>query len=128
MNKRKTAEKRYLRASLTVEAAMLMPILFFVVFSCVYLNFHVHNRANLSASAAEQAISGHEQNGTVLFGSVQPEAERSESEDARTVGYAAVSPVYIGSGWSIRTEQTCRLYHPVKMLRAERALKELGDG
>ncbi len=106
---------------------MLMPILFFAVFSVVYLNFHVHNRANLSASAAEQAVSGHEQAGTVLFGSSQPEAERAEDENTRTVGYSSVSAVYIGSGWNIRTEHSYRIYHPVQLLRTERALKELGD-
>jgi Flp pilus assembly protein TadG len=46
------------RGSFTVEAALLMPVIFLVLMGLLYLNFYVHNRAWLTAAAYEAAVSG----------------------------------------------------------------------
>lgn len=51
VHSRKTA-----RASLTVEASLLMVVILFVLFGILYLFFHVHNRAWLTAAAYETAV------------------------------------------------------------------------
>ena len=50
--------KYKLMGSLTVEAALLMPVIFLVVFMSLYLTVHIHNRVWIGACAAEQAVSG----------------------------------------------------------------------
>ena len=37
------------KGSFTVEAALLMPVIFLVLMGLLYLNFYVHNRAWLTA-------------------------------------------------------------------------------
>lgn len=44
------------RGSFTVEAALLMPVIFLVLMGLLYLNFYVHNRAWLTAAAYEAAV------------------------------------------------------------------------
>ena len=46
------------KGSLTVEAALLMPVLLLVMMGILYLFFWVHNRAWLTAAAYEAAVSG----------------------------------------------------------------------
>ena len=46
------------KGSFTVEAALLMPVIFLVLMGLLYLNFYVHNRAWLTAAAYEAAVSG----------------------------------------------------------------------
>lgn len=45
------------KGSFTVEAALLMPVIFLVLMGLLYLNFYVHNRAWLTAAAYEAAVS-----------------------------------------------------------------------
>ena len=46
------------RASFTIEAAAIMPVVLLVVFSSLYLCFYVHNRTFLTAAACEAAVCG----------------------------------------------------------------------
>lgn len=50
--------KKIKRGSFTVEAALLMPLIFLILMGLLYLNFFVHNRAWLTAAAYEAAVSG----------------------------------------------------------------------
>lgn len=50
--------KNIKKGSLTVEMALLTPVILLVIFSVLYLFFWVHNRAWLSAAAYEAAIDG----------------------------------------------------------------------
>lgn len=50
--------KKVKRGSFTIEAALLMPVIFLVLMGVLYLNFFVHNRAWLTAAAYEAAVSG----------------------------------------------------------------------
>ncbi|MBQ9064067.1 MAG: pilus assembly protein [Blautia sp.] len=46
------------KASFTVEAACIMPVVLMVTFSCLYLCFYVHNRTFLTAAANEASVCG----------------------------------------------------------------------
>ena len=50
--------KKVKRGSFTIEAALLMPVIFLVLMGVLNLNFFVHNRAWLTAAAYEAAVSG----------------------------------------------------------------------
>ena len=43
-------------ASMTVEASLLMGVILFTMFGSLYLFFHIHNRAWLTAAACETAV------------------------------------------------------------------------
>ena len=51
-------KKRMKRGSMTIEAALLMPLLLLVVTITLYLFFYVHNKVWLTAAAYEAALDG----------------------------------------------------------------------
>ena len=51
-------KKRMKRGSMTIEAALLMPLLLLVVMITLYLFFYVHNKVWLTAAAYEAALDG----------------------------------------------------------------------
>ena len=53
--KRKT---KVVQGSMTIETALLMPVILFVLMSVLYLFFWVHNRSWLAAAAYEAALDG----------------------------------------------------------------------
>ena len=77
--------KYKLMGSLTVEAALLMPVIFLVVFMSLYLTVHIHNRVWIGAYAAAQAVSGRVQPDPDLLFAGKMTSERSESDSARSV-------------------------------------------
>ena len=46
------------RGSMTMEAALLMPVILLVLMVTLYLFFYIHNRAWLTAAAYEPALDG----------------------------------------------------------------------
>ena len=46
------------KASMTIEASLLMGVILLVVLGILYLFFHVHNRAWLTEAACEAAVTG----------------------------------------------------------------------
>ena len=107
-----------LAGSLTVEAACLAPILLTSVFLLLYLTAHVHNRTCLYAGAAEQAVSGHEQEDPALFAVTELTAARSDSDSQRKVSYKAGTLYLDGERrWSIEEEAVYEKYQPAKRLR-----------
>ena len=77
------------QASLTIEAALIAPLLILSVMGVLYLSFHLHNRTCLYASAAEQAISGHKQEDPSYFGMQNVNRGGSESKSHRTVRFTS---------------------------------------
>ncbi|MBQ0000024.1 MAG: pilus assembly protein [Clostridiales bacterium] len=57
-NEIRTWRKQFRKGSSVIEAAAVMPIIFFAIFACLYLCFYVHNRAWLTAAAYESALVG----------------------------------------------------------------------
>ena len=51
-------KKRMKKGSMTIEAALLMPLLLLVVMITLYLFFYVHNKVWLTAAAYEAALDG----------------------------------------------------------------------
>lgn len=112
------------RGSLTAEAAMLMPLVFFTVFMALYLAFHVHIRTVLSSGAGEQAISGHEQETPSLMAAAGITASFADGSSRRTVRYTGGTAWYTGTVlWSTDVSRTYRKYRPVKLLRKAAAVR-----
>ena len=51
-------KKQLRKGSMTIETALLMPVILLVIMTVLYLFFYVHNRAWLTAAAYEAALSG----------------------------------------------------------------------
>lgn len=113
---------------LTTEAAMLMPVILTVILLTVYLSAHVHGRTCLYESAAEQAVSGHEQEVRGLFAVTAPVRRVTESKKKRTVEYTAKS-AYLGqlSFLSIEEKAEYRIDEPVKAVRKAFAARGLSE-
>ncbi len=116
-------------ASLTLEAAAVMSVVIFTLLMAVYLTAHIHNRAYLTAGAAEQAISGHVQKDPQLFAAGDISVTRTDTKTARTVESTAGTVHFSGEVlWGIRVKQTFRKYQPAKLIRLMKAASELADG
>ncbi len=114
------------RASLTVETALLSPVLITSVLMLLYLAAHVHNRTCLFAGAAEQAVSGHEQETPQLFALSGTDVSRSDTEKERTVGYTGGTFYLSGEQlYSIDEKAVYKKYKPVKRIRQLSAAKRL---
>lgn len=123
-------KRRSLKAAyLTVEAAMLSPILISSVFMILYMAAHLHNKTCLKASAAEQAISGHEQKDPSLFALRNTECTRTEAGNNRSVRYTA-GTVYLNGGvWhEIDERAEYKIVKPVKQMRVTEAMEQVISG
>ncbi len=118
-----TKQKRKIfRASVTVEAALLMPVVIFTVFMALYLAFHVHNRTWLSSRAGEQAISGHEQELPSLMAGAGITGSLKDTASQRTSSYHTETAYYTGSVlWSEEIFRTYNKTRPLRLLRKARA-------
>lgn len=135
------------KGSLTVEAALLMPVLLLVVMGILYLFFWVHNRAWLTAAAYEAAISG-SMEGIKEEGEVQETAEEKGRElgstgffgaDNLTVQATAGKKVQVvynldtvsgfgGFSWHLCAEGEAAVLKPVSWIRKVKAAAELIEG
>lgn len=112
-----------MKASLTTETALIMPVVIFTLLASIYLTAHIHNRACLSANAGEQAISGHMQEDPQLFAAGRVSTKRSDSSAARSVETSAGTFHFSGTElWPIRVNRRFRKCHPVKLIRAKHAV------
>lgn len=120
---------RIRQASLTVETALLMPIVIFTVLMAVYLTAHIHNRTWLSSSAGEQAVSGHVQEDPDLFAAGEILITRDDYGSGRTVSGKAGTFHFSGEKlWEIDVKQTFRKVKPVRLIRAKNALNRNDEG
>ena len=136
------------KGSCTIEAACVMPLLFLVIFGCLYLCFFVHNRAWLTAAASEAAVSGSMEG---IFKEGEPyETARKKAGELGNIGFFGmenltvqvhagkkVSVVYDadtivpvgGMEWHLRAEGSSKIIHPVEWIRKVKAAAELvGQG
>ena len=113
---------------LTVEAAVLMPVLLAVVFYGIYLAFYLHDRNAVFASAAEQAVSGREQEAPVTAGGSEPSFSRTESRSERMIAYSGKTVFYTGREFGAY-EGTCRYrkLEPAKELRRAQGIQRLRE-
>lgn len=135
------------KGSLTVEAALLAPLLLLVIMGILYLFFWVHNRAWLTAAAYEAAVSGSIE-GIKDNEKVQETAEKKGKElgdtgffgaDDLTVqatGGKKVQVVYDldtisgfgGFSWHLRAKGSAAVLNPVSWIRKAKAASELIEG
>lgn len=116
-------------AFMTVETAMLMPIIFLTIFLAVYLSAHVHGRTCLYERAAEQAVSGHKQDAGTFFALTTPKKTETGTKKKRVVRYTASSAYLDNTSFlSIDEEAEYQIDEPVKRLRkAQAARNALSD-
>ena len=110
---------------MTVEAAMLSPVLISSVLMLLFLTAHVHNRTYAYTRAAEQAVSGHEQELQHMFAMGKVDCTRDLTDTERRVGYSLSTLKIGGEVWhSIDEEATYRIYRPIRQLRQINSFKE----
>lgn len=115
-------------ASMTVEVSLLMPIILATIFAVLYLTAHLHGRTCLFAEAAEQAVSGHEQEDPALFAVGEIAVTRSDGKDRREISYSAGTFHFSGEKlWLIKEKATYKKYYPVKLIRRKNAAKDVLD-
>ena len=115
-------------ASMTVEVSLLMPVILATIFAVLYLTAHLHGRTCLFAEAAEQAVSGHEQEDPSLFAVAGIAVTRSDEKDRREISYSAGTFHFSGEKlWTIKEKATYKKYHPVKLIRRKNAAKDVLD-
>ncbi len=120
--------KYRLSGSLTVETALIMPVIFLVVFMSLYLTIHIHNRIWIGAYAAEQAVSGHIQPDPALLFAGKITAERSESDSERSVLIRGETVYFNGQTlWSADASAHYDICRPVPYLWKMKAVKKLTD-
>ena len=114
--------------SLTVEAALLMPVIFLVVFMSLYLTVHIHNRVWIGAYAAEQAVSGRVQPDPDLLFAGKITSERSESGSARSVLIRGETVYFTGQVlWSTDASARYEICRPLPYLWRIKAAKGLTE-
>lgn len=112
-----------LRASFTVETALLFPMLLLVILSVIYLSAHVHNRTYLLSAACEQAISGEERPLISLFASSDIKRDESESDDLRAVSYSSSTKgIWRIFNWDISEKAEYRILDPTVFIRKVNAI------
>lgn len=92
MKCRKKTDLFLREASYTVELALLMPFLLGTVLAVLYMDFHVHNCAAVTANACEAAVTGH---GDAEFPSYAAlgklDRSVSDGKEKRTVTFSSVT-------------------------------------
>lgn len=118
-----------MQASYTVEAALVFPVILLAVIGCLYLDFHVHSRACLTAASCEQAITGHDPANPDLFGVFHLTREKTEGENKRRVAFSAETIAAFGSWkWEMEEAGTYEIQKPVKRIREIKAAEETAAG
>lgn len=117
------------RGSVTIETALIMPVLLLTILSSLYLTIHVRNGAVMTASCIEQAISGRDQENPAVFFSGTIERGTEESSSQRTVSMSGSTYYYTGQLlWETSSERTYKKYYPVTYLRKIRGAGKLMTG
>lgn len=147
-NVRKMCMKKiYIKGSLTVETACVMPIILLVLIGLLYLNFFVHNRAWLTAAAYEAALTGSME--AVKQHGYTYEAAQMRSRELGNIGFFGAENLsaqvnvgkkvqvtydfdtisgFGGFSWHDRTEGTSEILQPAKWIRKARAASEIVTG
>lgn len=111
-----------LRASFTVETALLMPLIFATVFSCVFLSFQYHNSAAMTANAAEAAITGAQQKIPSYVGAGSVSLKTNDKKFERTASVSGHTSSWLLPEGNMVCVQTYRKVNPTRMLRRIHAI------
>lgn len=140
-------ENFVLKGSFTVELSLLMPLIFFVIFSMVSLSFYMHHKVWLTASAYEAAGVGagtwSGQDSDRLLAARQRGKERFQDffngdvgtymqvdkigEDIYVSYKGSVRTLYGGLLWHFKSEGESRICRPAAFIRKVRLVKGVGN-
>lgn len=144
VKRQKALGRRRNRGSFTVEAACVMPMIFLVLFGCLYLCFFVHNRSWLTAAAYEAALTGSME--SVKEEGMVYEAARTRSSELGNTGFFGAEnlnsvtetgkrvqvsysydtiAVYGDFRWHMQIKGSSLLLRPVKWIRTVKATAEM---
>jgi hypothetical protein len=112
-----------LRASATLEAALLMPIIFLTVFSALYLTFQVHSAAAMTANASEAAVMGTVPDLPAYPGVGQPKTSLKDTVSQREVEVTGPVISWLNPGGTQICRADYKKCHPVNLLRKQHSLK-----
>ena len=109
---------------LTVELALLMPILFFAIIAMVCADFLLLNKTVLAAQAQEMAVSGTAREAYLPVSAAKVGKETAESKKRRTVTLSAEGSLP-GQTVQLSEEAAYVIVRPTALLRQAAAVKEV---
>ena len=124
------------RGRMTLEAALLMPVILLVLMVTLYLFFYIHNRAWLTAAAYEAALDGameplrpegksrdkalkkgKELGNTGFFGSKNLKLQASEGKQVQVIYDLDMFSVYGGFNSHLQVQGKVKVIKPVSWIR-----------
>ena len=134
---------RIKKGSFTIEAALLMPVIFLVLMGILYLNFFVHNRAWLTAAAYEAAVSGsmegYSKNGNVyekadiqgrmlgsmgLLGGENFSMQTSAGKSVQVTYRMEIPAGFLGLKWNLKATGKAVPLRPVGWIRKVKSARD----
>lgn len=129
-------KKQLQKGSMTIETALLMPVILLVIMTVLYLFFYVHNRAWLTAAAYEAALSGsmeaavpdgnsreaalkkgNELGDTGFFGSENLKVQAEDGKKVQITYDLDTFSVYGGFRSHLKVQEAMKVIDPVSWIR-----------
>ena len=139
-------KKRIKRGSMTIEAALLMPLLLLVVTITLYLFFYVHNKVWLTAAAYEAALDGSmetarpegksrdkalkkgkELGNTGFYESKNLKLQVSEGKKVQVTYDLDMFSIYGGFNSHLQVQESVKVIKPVTWIRKVKGLSEVSN-
>ena len=140
-------KKRIRKGSMTIETALLMPLLLLVIFGMLYLFFYVHNRTWLTAAAYEAALDGSMEawvpegmcsekalqkgkklGNTGFFGSKNLKIQATAGKKVRVIYDLDTISVYGGFKGHLQIKGEVKILKPVSWIRKVKGVSEVWKG
>ena len=139
-------KKRMKKGSMTIEAALLMPLLLLVVMITLYLFFYVHNKVWLTSAAYEAALDGSmetarpegksrdkalkkgkELGNTGFYESKNLKLQVSEGKKVQVTYDLDMFSVYGGFNSHLQVKGSVKVIKPVTWIRKVKGLSEVSN-
>ena len=136
-------KKRIRKGSMTIETALLMPVILLVLMGTLFLFFYVHNRAWLTAAAYEAALDGSmesvrpdgksqeralkkgkELGNTGFYGSRDLKLQASAGKTGKVTYDLELFSVYGGFNAHMQVQGKTKVIKPVSWIRKMKGLSE----
>ncbi len=136
-------KKQLRKGSMTIETALLMPVILLVIMTVLYLFFYVHNRAWLTAAAYEAALSGsmeaavpdgnsreaalkkgNELGDTGFLGSENLKVQAEEGKKVQVTYDLDTFSVYGGFRSHLKVQEAVKVIDPVSWIRKVKSASE----
>ena len=114
------------KGSVTIEAALLMPLVLMILIGVLYLDFFVHDRAYLTAAAYEAAISGsmegYKKKGNIyekadIQGRMLGDIGLPGGETVKVTYRLEVPAGFLGQKWKLEVSGKAKPLRPVGWIR-----------